>query len=144
MIETESATPAEEKVVQTTDVSSIKKSRSFDILKSVFEQPASDFDHLFENNRAWVDACVQSDPEFFEKIASGQASKILFIGRADSRVSAQEILGLKPGEAFIHRNVANLVVNGDSYEYACRPSVCCGVSQRRRYHRLLIHGLQLY
>ena len=112
IIETESLTPAEENVVET--LKPLKETKSFDEFKMVFEQPAySDFDHLFENNRAWVDACVQSDPDFFEKMALGQAPKILFIGCADSRVSAQEILGLKPGEAFIHRNVANLVVNGD-------------------------------
>lgn len=68
---------------------------------------------LFENNRKWVEECLAEDPEFFKKLQKGQKPQFLFIGCADSRVPAQSILGLKAGELFVHRNVANLVVNGD-------------------------------
>lgn len=68
---------------------------------------------LFENNRKWVEECLKEDPEFFAKLQKGQKPQFLFIGCADSRVPAQSILGLKAGELFVHRNVANLVVNGD-------------------------------
>jgi carbonic anhydrase len=68
---------------------------------------------LFERNRAWAARMRQDDPAFFEKLAHGQAPKWLWIGCADSRVPANEIVGLMPGEIFVHRNVANIVVHTD-------------------------------
>jgi len=68
---------------------------------------------LFENNKQWIAEQLKNDSDYFNKLASGQAPKILYIGCSDSRVTAEEIIGLKPGEAFVHRNVANLVNNVD-------------------------------
>jgi len=70
-------------------------------------------DELFRNNREWADAVKARDPEFFEKLAQQQSPQFLWIGCADSRVPANEIMGLLPGEVFVHRNVANLVVHTD-------------------------------
>ena len=64
---------------------------------------------LFDNNRAWAWRMGQERPGFFEKLARQQSPKYLWIGCADSRVPANEIVGLDPGEVFVHRNVANLV-----------------------------------
>ena len=69
--------------------------------------------HLFENNRAWSQKMTQRDPEFFTRLSSQQAPQYLWIGCADSRVPANEIVGLAPGELFVHRNVANVVVHTD-------------------------------
>ena len=68
---------------------------------------------LFENNRAWATRRVAEDPHFFERLVAIQAPEYLWIGCADSRVPANEIVGLDPGELFVHRNVANLVTRGD-------------------------------
>lgn len=70
-------------------------------------------DHLFEANRRWAAQITAEDPDFFKNLVDVQAPKYLWIGCADSRVPANEILGLKPGEVFVHRNVANLVVHTD-------------------------------
>ena len=69
--------------------------------------------HLIENNRAWAAAVRRTDPEFFERLSSQQAPEFLWIGCADSRVPANEIVGLRPGELFVHRNIANVVVHTD-------------------------------
>ena len=68
---------------------------------------------LFENNRAWAKKMTQQDPTFFKKLSAQQSPKHLWIGCSDSRVPANEIVGLLPGELFVHRNVANLVVHTD-------------------------------
>ncbi len=68
---------------------------------------------LFANNRAWARAIDARDPEFFAKLSQQQAPQYLWIGCADSRVPANEIVGLLPGELFVHRNVANVVVHTD-------------------------------
>jgi carbonic anhydrase len=68
---------------------------------------------LFENNRAWADRMQRRDPEFFRTLSLQQTPKYLWIGCSDSRVPANEIVGLVPGELFVHRNVANLVVHTD-------------------------------
>lgn len=70
-------------------------------------------EQLFKNNKQWIAEQLKNDSDYFNKLASGQAPKILYIGCSDSRVTAEEIIGLKPGEAFVHRNVANLVNNVD-------------------------------
>jgi len=68
---------------------------------------------LFENNRKWAYRQTQSDPDFFNRLLQQQSPEYLWIGCSDSRVPANEIVGLLPGELFVHRNVANLVVKND-------------------------------
>jgi carbonic anhydrase len=68
---------------------------------------------LFDNNRAWSERIRQRDPEFFPTLARQQRPTYLWIGCADSRVPANEIVGLLPGELFVHRNIANVVVHSD-------------------------------
>jgi carbonic anhydrase len=69
--------------------------------------------NLFQNNRAWSEQMTQEDANFFKRLSAQQAPKYLWIGCSDSRVPANEIVGLLPGELFVHRNVANLVVHTD-------------------------------
>jgi carbonic anhydrase len=69
--------------------------------------------HLFEKNRAWAERIRAQDAEFFLKLSRQQSPQYLWIGCADSRVPANEIVGLLPGELFVHRNVANIVVHTD-------------------------------
>jgi carbonic anhydrase len=68
---------------------------------------------LFENNRAWAQRISEQDPTFFQSLLAQQTPKFLWIGCSDSRVPANEIVGLQPGELFVHRNVANVVVHSD-------------------------------
>src|SRR5215469_12337421 len=68
---------------------------------------------LFANNRAWADGMNRQKPGFFQQLAGQQFPKYMWIGCADSRVPANEIVGLMPGEIFVHRNVANVVVHTD-------------------------------
>jgi carbonic anhydrase len=68
---------------------------------------------LFDNNRAWAEQIRRDDPEFFTRLARQQAPRYLWIGCSDSRVPANQITGLGPGEMFVHRNVANVVVHAD-------------------------------
>ncbi len=70
-------------------------------------------DHLFDNNKAWAGRIQRQDPDFFPKLSQQQSPSYLWIGCSDSRVPANEIVGLLPGELFVHRNVANLVVHTD-------------------------------
>jgi len=70
-------------------------------------------EHLLANNRQWAKDATQRDPKFFSRLVAQQAPRYLWIGCADSRVPANEIVGLAPGEMFVHRNVANLVVHSD-------------------------------
>ena len=70
-------------------------------------------DHLFANNRAWAADMTRQDPEFFSRLAGQQAPEYLWIGCSDSRVPANQIVGLPPGQMFVHRNVANVVVHTD-------------------------------
>jgi carbonic anhydrase len=70
-------------------------------------------DHLLRNNRAWADEMTRGDARFFERLAGQQAPEYLWIGCSDSRVPANQIVGLLPGEMFVHRNVANVVVHTD-------------------------------
>ncbi len=69
--------------------------------------------HLFGNNRAWSERIRRTDPEFFTRLSRQQRPRYLWIGCADSRVPANEIVDLAPGELFVHRNVANVVVHSD-------------------------------
>ena len=70
-------------------------------------------DRLFANNRRWATEKTADDPGFFERLSGQQTPRFLWIGCSDSRVPANEIVGLAPGELFVHRNVANLVVHSD-------------------------------
>src|SRR5436309_10081908 len=70
-------------------------------------------DQLLTNNRAWAAEMSRQDPEFFHRLSHQQAPQYLWIGCADSRVPANQIVGLLPGEMFVHRNVANVVVHTD-------------------------------
>jgi len=70
-------------------------------------------DHLIENNRAWSDRMTSHDPEFFARLSRQQAPDYLWIGCSDSRVAANTIAGLMPGQVFVHRNIANLVIHTD-------------------------------
>jgi carbonic anhydrase len=73
----------------------------------------SPLDHLFANNRAWAKEVTAREPDFFMRLSRQQAPEYLWIGCADSRVPANQIIGLMPGEIFVHRNVANVVVHTD-------------------------------
>ena len=111
-------------------------------------------DHLLANNRQWAAEVVQRDPDFFERLSHRQAPKYLWIGCSDSRVPANQIIGLVPGDVFVHRNVANLVVHTDLnclsvIQYAvevlgvqhiivCGHYGCGGVAAALHRHR---HGL---
>ncbi len=78
-----------------------------------------DLEHLFQNNRTWSNEIKRRDPEFFGKLAAQQSPEYLWIGCADSRVPANEIIGLLPGEVFVHRNVANIVIHTDFNCLSC-------------------------
>ncbi len=69
--------------------------------------------HLFANNRTWAEEIGRGDPDFFSRLARQQTPEYLWIGCSDSRVPANQIVGLMPGEMFVHRNVANVVVHTD-------------------------------
>ncbi|MFN4266632.1 MAG: carbonate dehydratase [Aquabacterium sp.] len=79
-----------------------------------FERPDdADLSQLFKNNQAWAQRMRERDADFFNRLAHQQSPKYLWIGCSDSRVPANEIVGLEPGEVFVHRNVANLVLHTD-------------------------------
>ena len=70
-------------------------------------------DQIFENNQKWIAEKLAIDENYFENLATGQSPEFLYIGCSDSRVTAEDLMGVKPGEVFIHRNIANLVNNVD-------------------------------
>ncbi|MCC9606411.1 carbonate dehydratase [Blastopirellula sp. JC732] len=86
---------------------------------------------LMANNRAWAESVLKEDPEFFAHLAKGQKPEILWIGCADSRVPANQIIGLKPGDVFVHRNIANVVVHSD---FNCQSVIEYAVSVLRVKH----------
>jgi carbonic anhydrase len=69
--------------------------------------------HLFENNRDWAQSIIAQEPDFFKQLAGQHAPEYLWIGCSDSRVPANELIGLRPGEVFVHRNIANQVIHTD-------------------------------
>ncbi len=71
------------------------------------------YQKLLENNKEWVASKLEENPAFFDELANGQNPPLLWIGCADSRVPANEITGTKPGEVFVHRNIANMVIHTD-------------------------------
>lgn len=68
---------------------------------------------VFENNEKWIKEKLAVDPQYFEHMGKGQNPELLFIGCSDSRVTAEELMGLGPGEVFVHRNIANMVISID-------------------------------
>jgi len=75
---------------------------------------SSDFyKKILDNNKKWVENQLALDPEYFKDLAKGQQPPLLWIGCSDSRVPANEIIGAKPGEVFVHRNIANMVIHSD-------------------------------
>ncbi len=71
------------------------------------------YKQIFENNKKWAAEKKATDKEFFEKLTKGQNPDYLYIGCSDSRVTAEEIMGLQPGDVFVHRNIANVISNTD-------------------------------
>ncbi len=72
-----------------------------------------DIKQIFENNRRWIAEKLKQDKDYFKNLSKGQTPEILYIGCSDSRVSAEELMGVQPGEVFVHRNIANMVPNTD-------------------------------
>lgn len=72
------------------------------------------YQQVFENNRKWIEEKTATNADFFEHLAKGQNPGILYIGCSDSRVTAEEMTGIEPGQMFVHRNIANLVPNNDN------------------------------
>ena len=75
--------------------------------------PSEKYNQIFENNKKWVQEKLNLDPDFFINLSKDQSPDFLWIGCADSRVPANVVTGLEPGDIFVHRNIANLVVNAD-------------------------------
>lgn len=72
-----------------------------------------DLKYVFENNKKWISEKLGSDPDFFKSLGKGQNPEMLYIGCSDSRVTAEDLMGLGPGEVFVHRNIANMVISID-------------------------------
>jgi len=70
-------------------------------------------EQIFKKNELWVESKLSVDPDYFKNLSKGQTPEILYIGCADSRVTAEDLMGVKPGEVFIHRNLANMVISVD-------------------------------
>ncbi len=73
-----------------------------------------DFSKIFENNEKWIADKLSGDPDYFNNLSKGQHPEFLYIGCSDSRVTAEDLMGVQPGEVFIHRNIANQVISTDS------------------------------
>lgn len=72
-----------------------------------------DLKDIFSNNESWIAEKLSKDPDYFRNLSKGQKPEILYIGCSDSRVTAEELMGMTPGDVFIHRNIANMVINTD-------------------------------
>jgi carbonic anhydrase len=72
-----------------------------------------DINRVFENNQKWITKKLEADPNYFEVLSKGQKPDILYIGCSDSRVTAEDLMGVQPGEVFVHRNIANMVISID-------------------------------
>lgn len=73
-----------------------------------------DFDKIFKNNEEWIASKIKADPDYFTNLSKGQQPEFLYIGCSDSRVTAEDLMGVNPGEVFVHRNIANQVIPIDS------------------------------
>ena len=78
------------------------------------QMKTNDLRKILQNNQRWAAKKVSLDPRYFRKLSRGQSPKFLYIGCSDSRVAAEELMGLEPGEIFVHRNIANLVIITDN------------------------------
>ena len=87
--------------------------KSIKICSYIYTKQTMQIDKIFENNREWVSDKLKSNKNYFDELADGQNPEVLYIGCSDSRVTAEELMGAKPGEAFIYRNIANMVSNLD-------------------------------
>jgi carbonic anhydrase len=85
----------------------------FFLTNSNVKNGSMNIDQIFENNRDWVKQKLNLDPNYFKNLSKGQSPEILYIGCSDSRVTAEELMGVNPGDAFVHRNIANMVPNTD-------------------------------
>ncbi|MGE8249910.1 MAG: carbonic anhydrase, partial [Stenotrophomonas bentonitica] len=94
-----------------------------------------DIHKLLQNNREWADRIEKEDPEFFHQLAKQQHPEYLWIGCSDSRVPANQIIGMAPGEVFVHRNVANVVVHTD---LNCLSVIQYAVDQLKVKHILIV------
>lgn len=81
--------------------------------KDIKEAQKSTYDQLLEGNRLFVEGELKNDPDYFKKLSAGQSPKVLWIGCSDSRVPANQVTNTKPGEVFVHRNIANVCVHSD-------------------------------
>ena len=72
-----------------------------------------DLSYIFSNNQKWIEEKLHQDADYFRNLSQGQRPNVLYIGCSDSRVTAEELMGTKPGEVFVHRNIANMVPNTD-------------------------------
>jgi carbonic anhydrase len=70
-------------------------------------------DQIFKNNQQWISEKLKADKDYFKNLVNGQNPEVLYIGCSDSRVTAEELMGARPGEVFVHRNIANMVANSD-------------------------------
>lgn len=95
-----------------------------------------DIQHIFTNNQQWIAEKLAVDKEYFNKLSKGQNPDILYIGCSDSRVSAEEMMGVKPGEVFVHRNIANMVPNTD----LSAMSVITYAVNHLRVHHIVVCG----
>ncbi len=73
------------------------------------------YKNIFENNKKWIETRLGEDADFFNRLAEGQSPEYLYIGCSDSRATAEELMGLKPGEVFVHRNIANVAMAVNLY-----------------------------
>lgn len=71
------------------------------------------FEKIVESNQQWIEEHLRLDPDYFNDLSKGQSPEILYIGCSDSRVTAEEMMGARPGEVFVHRNIANVIANSD-------------------------------
>lgn len=95
----------------------------------------NELQHLFDNNARWAEAIKEEDPQFFAKLAQQQLPEYLWIGCSDARVPANEIVGLLPGDLFVHRNVANVVVPTD---LNCLSTIQYAVDQLHVEHLMVV------
>jgi len=90
-----------------------KKNISPEMTTELKEKSKKTYQLLLDGNKAFVESSLAQDPDFFKKLGAGQSPEVLWIGCSDSRVPANEITGTKPGEVFVHRNIANVCVHSD-------------------------------
>lgn len=83
------------------------------MLKTDHKPSFMELNRVFENNEKWIQEKLNTDANYFDKLGAGQSPDLLFVGCSDSRVTAEELMGLGPGEAFVHRNIANMVISID-------------------------------